>query len=278
LRSLPVVAGARIGRIGGSLVRLVDRVTPAPTGIVLLAYHRVGGTTGVSVDLPTALVADHLDWLAEHADVVSLDTAADRLSINEPTTAERLVVLTADDGTADWVELLLPLLVERRLPMTWYVATRFVDEQVPFPDDGRPVSWAGLAEALSTGLVTVGSHTHSHAVMASLGATEAAAELDRSVGLIEDRLGGPCRHFAYPKAIAPSDAADAEVRRRFRTAALAANRVNVVGRTDPARLGRTPVQRGDGVGALGRKAQGGGRVEGWARERFDRRRHRGAVS
>jgi peptidoglycan/xylan/chitin deacetylase (PgdA/CDA1 family) len=188
------------------------------------------------------------------------------------------VVLTADDGTADWVDVLLPLLVERRIPMTWYVATKFVDGQEDFPYSGVPISWPALREAVSTGLVTVGSHTHSHAVMTRLGATDAARELDRSIGLIEDRLGQPCRHFAYPKALAPSVDADREVRKRFTTAALAGNRVNVPMRTDLARLGRTPIKRSDAAGRFMRKLHGGGRVEGWLRERYDEIRHHDAVT
>jgi peptidoglycan/xylan/chitin deacetylase (PgdA/CDA1 family) len=162
--------------------------------------------------------------------------------------------------------------------MTWYVATRFVEEQVPFPDGGRPVSWAALADAVATGLVTVGSHTHSHAVMARLDGPAAADELARSIDLIEQHLGTPCQHFAYPKALAPSAAADVEVRRRFRTAALAGNRVNVPGRSDPCRLGRTPVLRADGAAGFARKASGGGRVEGALRQRYDRHRHRDAIT
>ena len=90
--------------------------------------------------------------------------------------------------------------------------------------------------------------THDSVAMTRLDAASSADELDRSITLIEDRLSQPCRHFAYPKALAPSPEADAEVRRRFRTASLAGNRVNVPGRTDPARLGRTPIKRTDDAG------------------------------
>ena len=191
---------------------------------------------------------------------------------------EEAVVLTADDGTADWSDYVLPLLVARQLPMTWYVASQFIEEQKAFPNEGAPISWRGLADAVATGLVTVASHSHTHAVMSSLTAAEAAAELDRSMALIEDRLGRACAHFAYPKAMAPSHDADREVRTRFRTAALAGNRINVSGRTDLARLGRTPVQRCDDLTTFAHRVHGAGRTEGWVREQVDRRRHRHAVT
>ena len=37
--------------------------------------------------------------------------------------------------------------------------------------------------------MTIGSHTHTHRLLDRVDGPEAAAELDRSVGLIEDRLG-----------------------------------------------------------------------------------------
>src|SRR5690606_4613381 len=102
----------------------------------------------------------------------------------------------------------------------------FVENGRGFPDGGQPVSWEGLQEMSTSELVTVGSHTHSHRVLAGVSGDEAAEELDRSIGLIEERLGVPCRHFAYPKAIAGSPAAEVAVRRRFVSACLAGNRVN----------------------------------------------------
>jgi len=246
-------------------------------GVTILAYHRFGGRTAVSVDLPVSQTKDQFDWIRACAVPLDLDTATQQL-IDGTTPGDRRprVVLTADDGTADWVDVLLPLLVEHRLPMTWYVATRFVDDSDAFPYDGVPVSWAGLREAASTGLVTIASHTHSHAVMTRLDSATAAQELDRSIKRIEDEVGVACNHFAYPKALPPSVDADREVRRRFRSAALAGNRLNVPGRCDPARLGRTPIKRSDDAGRFMAKLHGGRRLEGWLRERYDLVRHHDA--
>lgn len=249
----------------------------------MLAYHRFGATTPVAVDLPTVHIVDQLDHLSDRARVLSIDQAIAELVGGATAPSRRTpqapsVVLTADDGTADWVEILLPLLVERQMPMTWYVATRFVDEHMEFPNGGKPVSWSALRDAVSTGLITVGSHTHSHAVMARLDGATAREELDRSRGLIEERLGTACTHFAYPKALAPSSDAETAVRQRFTSAALAGNRVNRVGRTDPARLGRTPVKRTDSTKRFDAKVRGRTRLEGLLRERYDRFRYQHDVT
>jgi peptidoglycan/xylan/chitin deacetylase (PgdA/CDA1 family) len=249
-----------------------------PRGLVVLIYHRVGARTPVSVDLPRALFAEQLAALAADWAPVTLDHAADLLTAPTVPAGPPPVCLTFDDGTADFVEEALPELVAHRIPATLFVATDHVDTGRAFPDNGRPASWAGLSEALSTGLVTIGSHTHTHRLLDRVDGPEAAGELDRSIGLIEDRLGVACSHFAYPKALLGSPAAEQEVRRRFRTAAVAGTRPNPYGATDPHRLRRSPVQVGDGMRWFRRKASGGMALEDDLRTLRNRRRYAGTVT
>lgn len=98
---------------------------------------------------------------------------------------------------------------------------------------------------MSSGFVTVESHTHSHISLSSAPEREAEDEIRRSKELMEDRLGAPCRHFAYPFAVG-SAGADRAARRLFDTAVVDAWRTNRRGSTDPHRLGRTPILRSDG--------------------------------
>ena len=142
-----------------------------------------------------------------------------------------------------------------------------------FPGDGRPLSWAEAGEAVDSGLVTIGSHTHGHALLDRLDAAAVAAELDRSRDLIGERLGVAAEHFAYPKAVLAAPGVEPLVRARFRSAALGGNRANPYGTTDPHRLARSPIQRRDGMRFFIRKAQGGMALEEQARRRLDRWRY-----
>ncbi len=201
-------------------------LAPAHPGTVVLIYHRVGAQSGLEIDLDPALFDRQLAALAASGKVVALgDAVASLRTSSRPATEagelRRDTVVTFDDGTADFVEVALPIIVRHNIPVTLYLATAFVEEQRPFPDDGRPLSWSALRDACATGLVDVGSHTHTHAVLDRLPNDEVAAELDRSRQLVEERLGRPCADFAYPKALPPTPAADAAVRARFRSAALA---------------------------------------------------------
>ena len=261
----------------------IDLLRPRSRGVTILIYHRVGGRSGLEVDLPAPLFADQVACLAESGRVVTLDRAAELLlqdaeRAGGPAGGADPVVVTFDDGTADFVDQALPVLERHRVPVVLYAATAFIEESRPFPDDGKPVSWAALEDARSTGLVTVGSHTHTHALLDRLGGDEVGDELDRSIRLIEERLGEPPRHFAYPKALAGSPAAEHAVRRRFDTAALAGTRVNRYGRTDLHRLSRSPIQVADGMRWFERKLDGGMAFEDGLRRLANRRRYAGATT
>jgi peptidoglycan/xylan/chitin deacetylase (PgdA/CDA1 family) len=184
-------------------------------------------------------------------------------------------VVTFDDGTDDFVDDALPVLVRHGVPATLYVATAHVEERIDFPDDGRPATWAGLSECVASGFVTIGSHTHRHVLLDRLPEDRVADELDRSIDLIGDRLGVSAEHFAYPKALRPSPGAEREVRARFVSAALAGTRANPVG-ADVHRLARTPVQTTDGERWFARKVAGGMGFEDDVRRLVNRRRYAGA--
>jgi peptidoglycan/xylan/chitin deacetylase (PgdA/CDA1 family) len=250
-----------------------DALHHPPNGLVVLIYHRIGGHSGIETDLPLGLFEDQMQFLAREADLVSLD---DGLRAIEPaqSAGSRPVAVTFDDGTTDFAELAVPVLARHRVPATLYLATGFVEDQRPFPYEGKPISWSAVRDALSTGLVSVGSHTHRHALLDRVPPSEVDEELDRSIALIEERLCTRAEHFAYPKALPGSAAADRAVRARFRSAALAGARVNRFGATDPYRLARSPVQVSDGMRWFTHKARGGLHLEDRVRELVNRRRYR----
>jgi peptidoglycan/xylan/chitin deacetylase (PgdA/CDA1 family) len=233
-------------------------------GGVILIFHRVGGGSGLEIDLDPGRFEEQITHIG--------DTAG---SLTDVVEGRPVVVVTFDDGTADFAEHVLPILTRHNVPATLYLATAFIEEQRPFPHNGTPLSWHTLRDCISTGLVTVGSHTHTHVLLDRLAPHEIASELDRSIGLIEDRLGVTPAHFAYPKALLGSADAQAAVRTRFATAAIAGTRPNVPGRIDPHRLYRSPIQRSDGMKYFRRKLEGGMRLEDDLRRTLNRVRYLG---
>lgn len=248
-----------------------DEVRRPEPGVVILAYHRVGGGSGLTVDLDPELFTDQMAMLADRCNVVTLDDLASSM----PTASREAptIAVTFDDGTADFVDHALPALVEHAVPATYYIATDFIERQRPFPDNGSPMTWAALAEAASTGLVTVGSHTHTHTVMDKLSPSEADDELRRARQLLQDRLGIDASHFAYPKGVFGGTAVEEVVGRHHRSAVLVGGKPNQPGSADPLRLDRVPVQQDDGITYFEKKIDGGMRLEGALRTGVNRLRY-----
>lgn len=84
-------------------------------------------------------------------------------------------------------------------------------------DIPRTLTWAMLAEMQRAG-VTIGSHTCTHISMPAESPATVAAELLRSKRTLEERLGTPALHFAYPGGQFNAAAVDATRRAGYRFA------------------------------------------------------------
>jgi len=245
-----------------TLARKASKAAVTPLGlparrrrgdVVVLLYHRVGTGRG-EIELPPNLFERHLEELGASERVLTLD----RMLGSEEGGG---VVVTFDDGFRDFTEVVVPLLVKHHVPAHLYLATANVDGGNGV-DGPHAVSWAELRDAMSTGLVTVGSHTNTHADLSRASEADADDEMRRSRDLIQERLGIACDHFAYPWSVA-SPAAERVARRLFRSAALPAWKTNRAGRIDPYRLGRVPILRSDGRFFFRRKVRGQLDTEAW---------------
>ena len=111
----------------------------------------------------------------------------------------RPVLITVDDGFADFADNALPALAERKLPCTLYVTTGAladVDDGcvLPTADMLRSADLSGL-EAVG---VEIGAHSHTHRQLDLLPRRAVAAELSHSGALLAEILGHRIRSFAYP--------------------------------------------------------------------------------
>lgn len=234
----------------GLVRRLQPLVPRVRAGVHVLAYHLVEAGTASPVDLPLATFRRQVEELAAGGRVVSLDEALRRLSGDDsPEDDGPSIVLTFDDAYRSLRTHAFPLLERLRLPSTLYVPTGFVNRETPGPLAGArdlpAFDWSELAELTASELVTLGSHTHTHPDLDVLALADPAATMDelrRSKELLEDRLGRPVEHFAYPRA-RRSDAAETEVARYYRSAVVAGGRANRPRRFDRYRISRVPVRR-----------------------------------
>lgn len=183
-------------------LRLQREAAQGRAPVMVVYYHRIADDDATDWTLSNALFHRQIDWLQRHYELVTLDEAQRRLRMEfNPCPC---VAITFDDGYADNCEQALPLLIERKIPCTYFVVTGHVVDGRPFPHDVqrghrfRPNSVAELRSLAAAG-IDIGAHTRTHA---DLGRIRRIDELyDEVIAAgdeLQDRLGRAVRHFAFP--------------------------------------------------------------------------------
>lgn len=243
--------------------------------VAVLCYHSVHAskrTSSVSPDL----FAQHLEWLAEHCEVVPL---ADIPTRARTARGDRPVVaLTFDDGFRDNADTALPLLASHDMPATFFITSGLVDrdpevlDRFAFllrgPEEVNPMSWSQVLELDAAGM-DVGDHTWRHSNLAAWPTHVAEAELRRSKEHLEDQLGHAVSSFAHPFGKARrhvTDQTDRLVRQLGYATAVAIRHEGVASRPDPLDLPRFTIHQ-DPVDRLAAKLAGPWDVVGWTQAR-----------
>ncbi|WP_374967948.1 polysaccharide deacetylase family protein [Terrabacter sp. BE26] len=171
----------------------------------ILMYHSISPASATPrfqrFAMSPAVLASHLAFLSA-AGYQTLTVTEAMTSLDRRALPERSVVLTFDDGYADFHTAALPILTEYRMRATLYVVTGYVGGTARWLADlgeqGRPMlAWSQLREAVAEG-VEVGAHSHTHPQLDRLDATRLTAEVRRPKALLEDQLDLPVTSFAYP--------------------------------------------------------------------------------
>jgi peptidoglycan/xylan/chitin deacetylase (PgdA/CDA1 family) len=219
-------------------------------GVIVLAYHRIGGGTRAETDLAAELFERQIRYVKRRFRVAPLDDVP-RLRASDLRTDT--AVITFDDGFAETYTVAYPIVRRYEVPITVYVPAAYIEQRRPF-DFGvfatmhprpLPMTWDQAREMSASGLVTIGAHTHTHADFSMTAASEARREMDACDDLIERRLGARPRHFAYPwgRWSAETHALTAA---RYETVALTMPGKNAYQTLDRSRLYRLPVIQSDG--------------------------------
>ena len=81
-----------------------------------------------------------------------------------------------------------------------------VDPEAPIPPSSpfRALDADAIGEMIDSGLVELGGHTATHAILGRLSPEQQRREISSCLGAIEARTGRPCRLFAYPNGT-PAD-------------------------------------------------------------------------
>jgi peptidoglycan/xylan/chitin deacetylase (PgdA/CDA1 family) len=125
--------------------------------------------------------------------------------------APRTIALTFDDGYETVFTEVFPILKKLGQPATVFVCTDFLDEEGPFPYDDWGIAYANRApsqtyrmlatadclEMVESGLIELGSHTHTHEDFRDRPA-DFRRDVETSLEILRALFGQQNVAFAYP--------------------------------------------------------------------------------
>ena len=171
----------------------------------ILMYHSISDCTNpkfVQFTVSPRRFAEQMAYLRDHAYTpLTVTQWIDALNGTAPLPAKP-IVLTFDDGLADFFTEALPILTRYSFPATLYIATAFVNGTCGWlrreeESQRAMLTWGQIAQLYACG-IECGAHSHTHPQLDMLSPTLACEELVTSKDRIEQQLGSAVTSFAYP--------------------------------------------------------------------------------
>jgi peptidoglycan/xylan/chitin deacetylase (PgdA/CDA1 family) len=170
--------------------------------VPILMYHSVANVAPPALQTWTvtrAQFAAQMAWLHAQGFAALTVSGLVRLRQTGAGLPTRPVVLTFDDGYADFLSAALPIMAQYGFASTLYVTTGFVEAQRHlFGTQPAILSWAQLREVQQSTLVEIGAHTHDHSPLDRLSPTDMQREVVTPKQKLEQHLGQPVESFCYP--------------------------------------------------------------------------------
>jgi peptidoglycan/xylan/chitin deacetylase (PgdA/CDA1 family) len=179
---------------------VAQKRAPGPSGAVtyvpVLYYHYIRinpnprDRVGFGLSTSPAAFRTQMRYLAGHGfHVISLHQAAVAIE-NHSGLPSRPIVLTFDDGYADFFTAAVPILQSYGFTATSFVITGRMGRG-GFMTPNQVVAADGMG-------FTIGAHTVDHVALAALPPARATWEMKQSKLTLEELLGHPVVDFAYP--------------------------------------------------------------------------------
>jgi peptidoglycan/xylan/chitin deacetylase (PgdA/CDA1 family) len=180
---------------------LVSSVSSVSVGyglrVPILMYHYIrvnpdpNDATGFSLSVTPSEFDAQMGYLAANGyHAVDVATVAQALR-GKSGLPSKPIVITFDDGYIDFYTTALPILQKYGLRGESYVISTFIG-------GGRYMDWDMIRAAHASGLVTIGSHTVTHAYLSGLSGQALHDEIFNSKQMIEAQIGAPVTDFCYP--------------------------------------------------------------------------------
>jgi peptidoglycan/xylan/chitin deacetylase (PgdA/CDA1 family) len=176
------------------------------TRVPVLLYHSVAQESSARFrpwTLHPRRFAAHMEHLSGRGyQSLTIRQLEECLRPGGPPLPERPVVITFDDGFADFHSTALPELEAHHLASTLYVTTGYLGGTAGWlsreREQDRPMLRPEQLHDVAERGVEIGAHSHTHPRLDELSAADSRAEIHRSKEVLEQELQRPVTSFAYP--------------------------------------------------------------------------------
>ncbi|MBN7819139.1 polysaccharide deacetylase family protein [Bowmanella sp. Y26] len=164
---------------------------------VILQYHHVSTETPASTSVSPEQFAEHMQYLAENHNVISLQDMLYKLSRHQPL-PDNAVAITFDDGYTNILQNAHPILQRHGFNYTVFINPALIG------NESQQLSWKQVKQMQKDG-VWFANHTNHHQHLLSRGDMSKAQwlanlkeEILSAESKLQEELGYSLRYLAYP--------------------------------------------------------------------------------
>ncbi|MBF0343294.1 MAG: polysaccharide deacetylase family protein [Nitrospirae bacterium] len=133
-----------------------------------------------------------MTYLKNNYRVVSLEDLLLAIA-NADVSHENIAAVTFDDGYRDNYDIAYPILKQLNIPATFFLSSCYMDSR-----DSKHMTWDMVKEVATSGIISIGNHTHSHRPLNTLNKATQTHEIRLGRQRLEEMLSTKITSFAYP--------------------------------------------------------------------------------
>jgi len=158
-------------------------------GVIALMYHRFNENKYPSTNIRNEIFSEHLDEINNSKfEFITFDKFNE---IIKSKMEKSYLLLTIDDGFESFYLNAWPVLKKREIPFILFVSTREVG-------NNGYMTWKQIKEIESSGLATIGNHSHTHEYLIDWEEKKIRDDLEKSIKIFKEELGYSPKLFSYP--------------------------------------------------------------------------------